>query len=324
MIRFSLPLAAVIVAFLLAPGLARAQAGARAEAAQAPGQPLIVRGYTDAPAGTARVGAAAPGFVVDLRVKDGQQVKAGDIVAVMSPHDSYAKHLKILEVRRQLVLKRIDSLRDGPRTADISMFEKTVRGIELSNQLAQIERQSSAKRPEVKQLELEIAQNALEREQQRLATMRVVLDADRGLVNGELAMVDAEIEHLKSQLDGSIVRTPIDGVVVQIFARPGESVAGQGVAKIIDLGQMRVLADVDEVNLDRVRIGGAAEVALRGRNDIYKGRVVRIVPSVNRMRRADPDGGTPMDARVVQVEVELDDARGLPRVIGREVRVTLR
>ncbi len=48
--------------------------------------PLIARGYTDAPEGTAVVaGDPAGGSVlVELRVKDGQKVKKGEIVAVLS------------------------------------------------------------------------------------------------------------------------------------------------------------------------------------------------------------------------------------------------
>jgi multidrug resistance efflux pump len=120
-----------------------------------------------------------------------------------------------------------------------------------------------------------------------------------------------------------MVRSPINGVVLQIYARQGEVVTGQGIAKIVDLTQLRVLADVDEVQLDRVQVGGAAAIALRGRAEPYKGRVSRVVPSVNRLRRPDPEGATPMDARVVQVEVEFVETDRVPQVIGREVRVTL-
>src|SRR5579883_2269066 len=49
--------------------------------------PLIARGYTDAPTGTAVIaGDASPGngMMLELRVKEGQKVKKGDVVAVLS------------------------------------------------------------------------------------------------------------------------------------------------------------------------------------------------------------------------------------------------
>ena len=47
-----------------------------------------------------------------------------------------------------------------------------------------------------------------------------------------------------------------------------------------------------------------------------------IAPTVKRMQRIEPDGGSSTDARVVQVEIVLDDPSGMPQVLGRETRVT--
>jgi hypothetical protein len=40
------------------------------------------------------------------------------------------------------------------------------------------------------------------------------------------------------------------------------------------------------------------------------------------MQRPDPDAGTSIEARVVQVEIELDDQSSMPQVLGRETLVT--
>jgi multidrug efflux pump subunit AcrA (membrane-fusion protein) len=47
--------------------------------------PLMVRGYTDAPAGTVSVGAYDEGGAIlrELRVSEGQKVKRNDIIAVL-------------------------------------------------------------------------------------------------------------------------------------------------------------------------------------------------------------------------------------------------
>jgi multidrug efflux pump subunit AcrA (membrane-fusion protein) len=48
--------------------------------------PLIARGYTDAPEGTAVVAGDPVGgsVLVELRVKDGQKIAKGEVVAVLS------------------------------------------------------------------------------------------------------------------------------------------------------------------------------------------------------------------------------------------------
>jgi hypothetical protein len=47
-----------------------------------------------------------------------------------------------------------------------------------------------------------------------------------------------------------------------------------------------------------------------------------VAPTVKRMQRVEPDGGSSTDGRVVQVEIELDDPSSMPPVLGRETRVT--
>ena len=64
------------------------------------------------------------------------------------------------------------------------------------------------------------------------------------------------------------------------------------------------------------------EVTFRGSTTVYRGKITRIAPTVKRMQRIEPDGGSSTDARVVQVEIELDDPSAMPQVLGRETRVT--
>ena len=98
--------------------------------------------------------------------------------------------------------------------------------------------------------------------------------------------------------------------------------APSGIVKIVDMAQLRVLADVDELHLGRVAAGGKVEVTFRGSPSVYRGKISRVAPTVKRMQRIEPDGGSSTDARVVQVEIELDDPSGMPQVLGRETRVT--
>jgi multidrug resistance efflux pump len=99
-------------------------------------------------------------------------------------------------------------------------------------------------------------------------------------------------------------------------------VAAGGIAKIVDMSQMHVFADVDEVHLGRMTKGGNVEITFRGSSTVYKGKILRVAPTVKRMQRVEPDGGSSTDGRVVQVEIELDDPASMPQVLGRETRVT--
>ena len=109
--------------------------------------------------------------------------------------------------------------------------------------------------------------------------------------------------------------------MVQVYARPGERIGQNGIVKIVDMNQMRVIADIDEQHMDQAQIGAKVKVTFRGDSDGYPGRISSVVPIVNRTRRTEPDGGLTTDTPVVQVEVEFDNPSAMPQVLGREAKV---
>ena len=150
-----------------------------------------------------------------------------------------------------------------------------------------------------------------------------------GFPRQQLRILQALCDHVAVAVDNarrsreeSLVRSPLDGVVVQIFSRQGERIAPAGIAKIVDMSQLRVLADVDELHVARLKPGGKVEITFRGSPTVYKGTISRVAPTVKRMQRVEPDGASSTDARVVQVEIEFDDPSTMPQVLGRETRVT--
>jgi multidrug resistance efflux pump len=188
--------------------------------------------------------------------------------------------------------------------------------------LKTLEMTRSGKPPDQKQLELSISQQNLEREQAKLRVQKETLASDLAQTDIDISITQAKLDQARISREQALVRSPVDGVVVQIFSRQGERVSPNGIVKIVDMSQMRVFADVDELHLGRVVTDGKVEVTFRGNATVYRGTIIRIAPTVKRMQRIEPDGGSSTDARVVQVEIKLDDPSGMPQVLGRETRVT--
>jgi multidrug resistance efflux pump len=202
------------------------------------------------------------------------------------------------------------------------MQEVVVKSAVEETKLKGLEMQRSGKPPDMKQLELSISQQSLEREQAKLRVMKETLATDLAQIDTDINIMTAKLDNARTDREKALVRSPLDGVVIQIYTRQGERVSGNGIAKIVDMSQLRVLADVDELHIGRVSPGGKVEVTFRGSTTVYRGKISRIAPTVKRMQRIEPDGGSSTDARVVQVEIELDDPAGMPQVLGRETRVT--
>ena len=285
---------------------------------------LIARGYTDAPAGTAVIAGDPAGgsTLIELRIKDGQKVKKGEIVAVLSNYPRADVAVRTAEAGLEKVKQLREAMTTGARVTQIAMQEATIKTTVDDNKLKALELQRSSKPPDQKELELSLAQQNLERQKTTLFLQKQSLAADLKMIELDIANAQSSLDTARTNREESLVRTPLDGVIVQIFARQGERIGGAGIAKVVDMTQLRVLADVDELQISRIAPGGKADVTFRGSNTVYKGTIARIAPTVKRMQRVEPDGGTSTDARVVQVEIEIDDPSSIPQVLGRETRVT--
>ena len=286
--------------------------------------PLIARGYTDAPEGTAVVaGDPAGGSVlVELKVKDGQKVKKGETLAVLSNYARADVTLRMAEADLVKLKQMHDFVLKGTRLSDIALQEAALKSSFEQNKLDALQRARSGKPPDQREIETAIAEQGLERQKVRLALLKTTLENDLAQFEIDLANTQSRIDSAKRTLEDALVRSPLDGVVVQIFSRQGERVSPAGIVKVVDMNQLRVLADVDELHVNRLKPGGKVDVTFRGNNDVYKGTIERIAPTVKRMQRVEPDGGSSTDARVVQVEIKIDDTSSMPPVLGRETRVT--
>ena len=286
--------------------------------------PLIARGYTDAPEGTAVVAGDPSGgsVLVELRVKDGQKVKKGEVLAVMSNYARADVTLRMAEADLTKLKQTYEFVLKGTRVSEIALQEATLKSSIEQNKLEALQRARSGKPPDQRELETAIADQGLERQKVRLALLKTTLENDLAQYEIDLTNTQARVDSAKRTIEDALVRSPLDGVVVQIFSRQGERVSPAGIVKVVDMNQLRVLADVDELHVGRLKPGGKVDVTFRGNNDVYKGTIERIAPTVKRMQRVEPDGGSSTDARVVQVEIKIDDASSMPLVLGRETRVT--
>ena len=317
-----LAVVAVLAALVLWMAPSRQTSSAQ-DGGRQPG-PLISRGYTDAPAGTAVIAGdpAGGGVLIELRITDGQKVKRDEVIAVLSNFTKADVSVRQTEAELAKLKLQREAMVGGYRTAEIDMQEVVVRSAAEQHKLKTLEMQRSGKPPDQKQLELSISQQDLEREQAKLRVQKETLQTDLSQIDTDIAITSARLDSARTTREQALVRSPLDGVVVQIYTRQGERVSPNGIAKIVDLSQLRVLADVDELHVGRIAPGGKVEVTFRGSPTVYKGTISRVAPTVKRMQRIEPDGGSSTDARVVQVEIQLDDPSSMPQVLGRETRVT--
>ncbi|GAB6050699.1 efflux RND transporter periplasmic adaptor subunit [Hydrogenophilus islandicus] len=84
--------------------------------------------------------------------------------------------------------------------------------------------------------------------------------ASRAQAEAQIAAIEAQLEEVATNLDKSVIRSPVDGVVLQRKVDPGQTIAASLQAPVLfviaeDLAEMELLADVDEADVGRVRDG---------------------------------------------------------------------
>lgn len=317
-------LAALLVIAALILWMTPSRQTSSAQDGPRPVAPLISRGYTDAPSGTAVIAGdpVGGGVLLELRVSDGQKVKRDEVIAVLSNYPKADIAVRTSEAELAKTKQAREAMVSGYRTAEIAMQEIVVKSAAEEVKLKNLEMQRSGKPPDQKQLEQSISQQSFEREQGKLRVLKETLQTDLQQIDTDISIIQAKLDNARNTREQALVRSPLDGVVIQIYTRQGERISMNGIAKIVDLSQLRVLADVDELNVGRIAAGGKVEVTFRGSPTVYQGTISRVAPTVKRMQRMEPDGGSSTDARVVQVEIQLDDPSSMPQVLGRETRVT--
>jgi len=142
-------------------------------------------------------------------------------------------------------------------------------------------------------------------------------------LRGVLAIARDQLRRVETDLALSQLRSPIDGTVLRIVARPGERPGDKGILEIGDTGRMEAVAEVYESDINRVRVG--QPVSLTSENGGFKGtlkaHVLWITPQVSQREVLSTDPTGDADARVVEVRLSLDssDAARVEALVGLKV-----
>lgn len=230
--------------------------------AEPPGRGAIVQTIT-AP-GTveavkeAEIASQIVGRVIEVRIKDGDSVKRGDLLVKLDPIEATAR-VGSAAARSDRLRSAIDAARRD--------LEKAIRD--------EVQATKLAGRGYTTQTELADARTLMSK-------------AELSLKMGSNELVESEAMKLTSQqeLDRTAILAPIDGVVSGLSVDVGEVVIagttnlkGSVLMTVSDLKRLRVRANVDESDVPLVRAGQPSKVFLQAdeRNPVI-GTVDRVAP----------------------------------------------
>ena len=246
---------------------------------------------------------------IDVLVSDTQSVKKGDILVKLDPTNAKIAvaqaEADLAEARRRF--RQTDATSDSlaaqvqARSADIVQARAQLATAQADLEKARVDLQRrealvadgavSGDEVTAAQTAYASAQAALRLAQAGVKTAEATrgaatgqLEANQALVRGSTEDTDpavlaakARLESAKLDLERTIIRAPIDGVVTKRQVQVGQRVAqGSPIMSIVPISQVYVDANFKEKQLRGVRIGMPAKVTsdLYGGDVVYHGKIV--------------------------------------------------
>ncbi len=244
---------------------------------------------------------AAPSLYFDavvgtLKVREGDAVRAGEVVAVLEHHAVMAaaadQAQAALEAKRAAV---------GSRRAELDHAR-----------LEQERRQRLHSQGLVTTADLDAASSRLRIAESELQQIEREIEAEQA------ALVRSRLER-----DRALVRAPITGRVLVVHARDGEQVSERGILELAADDEMVVVAEVYEDDIGRVRVGQRATVRSPLLAKPLAGEVARVGRRIGKRDLLGTDPAARTDVRVVEVEVALADAAPVRALIHLTVDVEI-
>jgi RND family efflux transporter MFP subunit len=275
--------------------LTQAQKAAVTSAPAAPAQSpfaAVSAGKADVEGGIIQVASRTAGVVQEVRVIEGDHVKKGEVLA-----------------RQQ---------DDAPRLA-VATAEANL--AQAKAQLGTTQVQITAARRELARFQAlgdVVSRQQVDQARDTVESAEATLASEQATI----AVQAATLGEARYRLEETIIRAPVDGVIVRRYANPGTGASTLNVTPMFDLepaGQRIVRAEVTETELPSVSLGQRVLLSPEAdQSHVYPGKVLREAGLFGARKLQSDDPSERTDERVVEVVVSADSA---PFLVGQRVLV---
>lgn len=278
--------------------------------------------------------AGGPAIVGEVKVREGEDVQAGQILATLQGREQMAAGLRHGEANSALARSRLQQVMSGAKTAEVAAQQAEIARLELvlANERAESERYGkllqsrhvSDSAADAKRTAAAAAAQSLQAAKAKLRSLNEVRQADIEVARAEVRLAEAAVERARQDFALTQVLAPAAGRILKIRAHAGEVVGGEGLLELAKTARMYAIAEIDETEVRRVHVGQRAVVSGDALPAALGGWVEQVSSSVVRSEILPSDPKAFSDLRVAAVKVRLDDGREVASLIHARVSVAFR
>jgi HlyD family secretion protein len=275
-----------------------------------------------------KVGSELSGKLKRVAVEEGDRVRRGQIVAELENADYKAaidSAKATVEQREAELRKVINGARGQERREAFATVEQNKAVME--NAKAEMERRNQlfaagiVSREEmeryVREYDVALA-NYNEAFQHHSLVDDKPREEDRAASEAALELAKSELAEAEAKYEKTLIRSPIDGVILRKHHRSGESVSNSStvpdpIVTIGDNSVLRVRMDVDETEVAKVRVGQSAYVTADAYGgEKFTGHVIRVGKELGRKNVQTDEPTEKVDTKILETLIQLDAGTQLP------------
>jgi HlyD family secretion protein len=267
------------------------------------------------------VGAGADGVLTAVLVQDGQQVRVGQVIALINCREIESQIDEagaLAERARQNCLRLLRGSRPEERrkAADETAVTRAhFKQAQLQHQrVAELFKTGVVSKEELDKAsrDLEVAEATLHATENQQTLMNATpLPEELARADSEVRLAEEQARTAKARLDKCTVKAPLSGTVLRTFLKAGESVSTvlpQPIVSLADMSQVRVRAEVDERDIGRVYLGQSVIILADAYpNKKFAGRVSSMGAVMGRKKVRTGDPAEKSDRDILEVLIDLDE-----------------
>jgi HlyD family secretion protein len=207
------------------------------------------------------VSAEAAGRIITLAVKEGSVINLGDTLAVIDPSRTEIELGSALAARATSEASLKSARLQAEEARNTEKYASSER-----DRVARLVRSGSATQKQLDQLEYEAT---------RAENARRTAEANVGVIEAQIAKIDADTERTRRQLQDCYLLAPAKGTVTDKFVDAGEVVSiGKSIVKISQLDTVWVKVYLPATEFAGFKIGDKATINAEGSDAKYPGAVI--------------------------------------------------
>jgi HlyD family secretion protein len=280
-----------------------------------------------------RVAAPETALVKELKVRRGEVVPAGAVLAVLRDHEVARAALTRADRNVELARARLNQVKAGERDEVVAAQQALVKARQADAAFIAARKRRyqemydkqviSIDEYDEMSTQLKAAEAELQREQNVLDGYQAGRKEDVSVAERSLAVALAERDQAAAVLETQLVRAPQAGEILEIHSYAGERVGVNGLLDLANTANMMVRAEVYETDIARVRLGDRAVIRSMVSEQPFGGTVVEIERQVATGLIYPLDATDYTDRRVTVVHIRPDNPAALAPHNNAQVTVTI-